>query len=86
MKYIRNEKIVTANISNELGMLNIESGKYYVADSIAVDIWKMLFEAKNINQLVDELINEYDVTFDKCKNDVEKFIQHLVDKKLVLEV
>lgn len=85
-KYKRNIAIEAAAIGDELGMLNVNEGKYYVLDSIGKDIWDFLDKEKSIEEIVEDLIKKYDVTKEQCHSDIEELIKGMLNKTIVLEV
>jgi len=85
-RYHKNEEIETVEMADELGMLNIKTGLYYVLDSIGVEIWSMLEQPNDINSIVLALQKEYDVNHLNCKEGVEALIFSMKDKGLILEV
>lgn len=85
-RYIRNNDCETVNIGDEIGMLDVETGTYYVLDSVSVDIWNLLEKEISIGELVDHLMKTYTVDQEICKNDVEKFLEDAYEKKLVVRV
>jgi hypothetical protein len=80
---IRRDDIPTASIDGEVGMMNVEKGKYFSLDAIGSKIWELLKSEKNIKQIVIELVKEYDVDFDTCSNDVLELVKRFVDEGLV---
>ena len=45
-------------------------------------LWNLLNDEKTFDELVDELISEYDVDIETAKADVKEFIELLNDKKV----
>ncbi len=85
-KYLRNEQIETVEMANELGMLNIETGLYYVLDSIGLEIWNVLDCPIELKEIVEKMKVVFDVDYNRCYEDVEKLIENMIDKQLVVEV
>ncbi|MBI9014114.1 MAG: PqqD family protein [Clostridiales bacterium] len=85
-RYHRNLKVESAEMTDELGMLNIETGRYHVLDSVGKDVWNLIENPVTVESIVAELVKEYDVDELTCKNDVEVFIDLMLEKQLVLEV
>lgn len=81
--YVRKNQIEAAVIGDELGLLNIETGKYYLFDSIATDVWNLLETNKSLNEIVNELLCSYDVGKEECERDVKKLLHQLTDSDLL---
>lgn len=80
---IRREDVPTTDIDGELGMMSIEKGKYFTLDEVGTRIWGILETPHSIKEIVDVLIQEYDVDFDTCANDVEELIEKLLQEDLI---
>jgi hypothetical protein len=71
---IRAEGFTTAPVQNELMMLNVEQGAYYSLDPIAAEIWNMLESPTSVNQIIKQLLLRYEVTLERCQEDVLAFL------------
>lgn len=81
--FVRNNQIETASMGEELGMLNVETGMYFILDSIASDIWQALEKPMTINHLVMHLMKIYEVGQETCYVETEMFLNELIANKLV---
>ena len=79
----RNNEVFASQIDDEVVMMNIQSGKYYGMDTIGSRIWELINEKIQVQQVVDQLLEEYDVSQEQCKNDVLEFLKELNENKLV---
>lgn len=62
---------------NFTGMIKLnETGK---------DIWQALIDGKSEEEIVNLIVNEYDVTEEKAKNGVQKFLDKMKDKGFIVE-
>ena len=57
-------------ISKELGdetvLLELDSGSYFGLDAIGTRIWKLINDGKNLNEICDTLLDEYEVSRKDC--------------------
>ena len=83
IKYKAKEDIVATKVGDEIGMLDIESGEYFMIDSIGADIWQIIESEMTISDIVDKLELEYNVDRDMCEKDTREFLDILVSKGLV---
>ncbi len=65
----RNNSVLTARLDEELAMLNIERGMYYGLDEIATHIWEKIAEPRRVSDVCNELIDEFDVSADRCQRE-----------------
>jgi len=80
----RNEDITIAKIDEELGMLNIETGNYYMINGIGSDIWKLLENKMIFNDLITQLMLIYDVKRDICEEETIQFLMELHENLLLI--
>jgi len=80
----RNTSIESAQMGNEIGMLHIELGKYYVLNDIGADIWNRIEKPISMATLIENIIGEYDVEYDQCKAEVMEFANELISKKIAI--
>ena len=73
----RQENMIEASIDGETVMMNADSGHYYGLDSIATRIWQLLETPQTLQDLVNALVKEYEVTPEQCESDVTAFLQDM---------
>jgi hypothetical protein len=79
----RKDEIVTANMEGETVMMSVETGKYYNLGAIGGEIWEMLGTEKSFSQIIDELVDRYDVERAQCAKDTTAFLEHLRSQGLI---
>lgn len=77
--------ILSSQIGNEIVLLDVASGKYFKIDEIGSSIWEHLREPKTLENLVEILMNEYDVQKEQCLNDVSKFLEELKSNDFLMD-
>ena len=80
----RNNAIQTAPMGDELGMMHVETGKYYLLDSVGHAIWNMAELPLSFETVVENLMEIYDVTQDDCARDVRVFVLDMVQKQILI--
>lgn len=80
----RNEEMISADLDGMTVMMSIDNGKYYGFDEIATVIWDSIDKPLKVEELVDKLTREFDVSKEACEKDVLEFLEELYEKKLVL--
>lgn len=73
----RAEGFTTAQVRDDLMMLNVEQGAYYSLDPIGAEIWQLLEQPGTVQQLVDKLLKRYTVSPEQCQADVLAFLDEM---------
>lgn len=68
---------VSSKLDEETVILNTKSGVYYGLDSIGTSIWNLIDQPKNIGEIRDYLLSEYDVEPSECDRDLLEILQEL---------
>jgi len=79
----RSENLLTSKMDDELVMMNLEKGEYYGLNVIATRIWSLLEQPQSIEQLINCLTDEFDVSRDKCLNDIAPFLENLMNRQII---
>lgn len=77
------DDVVSCDLDGETAILNIESGIYFGLDPIGTKIWNSLKKPCNISNLVEMIMNDYDVDKKRCENDLIELIKNLKESGLV---
>lgn len=79
----KNQEILTTEIENELGLLNISSGVYYSLNATGKVIWDLLNDPVPVNSLISQIRNNYDVDEETCREDVFEILNHMYKNRLI---
>jgi hypothetical protein len=79
----KNEEILETSVDDGLGMMNLETGKYYTLNHIGMKVWGLMKEEIPIKQLVGLLQHQYDASVEEIENDVLEYIRLLSSQGLV---
>lgn len=80
----RRSNILFNKIEDEVVMLSLENNEYFGMEKVGSRIWELLENPLTFRQLINNLIEEYDVDERQCTKETITFIQKLEDKKLVI--
>lgn len=80
----RKSGLMTANMDGAAVMMDISTGKYFNLGQTGGRIWELLEQPLRVEKLICALIEEYNVTYERCREDVLPFLQQLVDKGLLI--
>ncbi len=64
-------------------MLQLESGVYHGLNPVAGRVWELLETPSTVGQVVDALLEEYDVERERCESDVAALLVALREAGLV---
>lgn len=82
-KVVAAEDTLSTNLDGESVVLHTGTGQYYGFNSVGTEIWESLSSPRTVDDVVQHIAMEYDVTHDKCREDVESLVAELIDKDLV---
>jgi hypothetical protein len=85
MVLTRSEEYLHHEVDSEMVMMNINSGLYVSLNKTGKSIWLILEEPKSVNEIIENLATEYEVTKEQCKKDTLPFIEKLINKKIIIE-
>lgn len=71
-------KMNVTELSDEKVMVDFQTGKYFMIKGVGNDIWEMLGEEKiSVSEIIQKILDEYDVDEDTCKEQVFDFLNQL---------
>ena len=70
-------------MGEEVAMLDMESGKYFVLAEVAASIWERLSEPVRPAVLCAALTDLYEVSLEQCRAEVLAFLENAHAKGLV---
>lgn len=82
-KFRRVEDMLGAAVGDELLMMSIEKGSYFSLNSVAARIWELLEQPCTLDELVDSLMQEYDVPAATCREETVRFLAALRERGML---
>ena len=76
--------VVISEINNESVLLNLNTGIYFQVNEMGSFIISELTNYQNIATLQEKIIFSFDVSDEACKDDLENFLETLLEKNLLL--
>jgi hypothetical protein len=80
---VRIGDLVTAPMGDELAMMDMVTGTYFVLDKVAAAIWELIERPMAVRALCDRLRERFDVPEGRCEAEVIPFLEKLALKNLV---
>ena len=82
-KYYRNQQIIDGELDNNQVMMHIEKGKYFGLNPVGKRIWELINEPKTFSEITNQLLVEFNIEEEVCKQEVDAFLQKALDADLV---
>lgn len=73
----------SCDISDETVILHLRNGKYYGLNQVGSHVWRLIQESRTIDEILDNLLAEYDVDAKQCKEDLIALLQDLQAEGLI---
>lgn len=71
---IRNNQIIARQIDGEFVVLDINVGKLYKLNPTAKIIWRFLAKPRTVDEIVERIINEFDISEKIARKEVSQFV------------
>ena len=73
----RNGTWLSARVGDELVMMSVSSGNYVTISKVGARIWELVEQPRTFDALCDQLVREYEVTPEYCRESVTRFLAEL---------
>ena len=77
------EEVLFQEVSGETVLLDLASESYFGLDSVGTRIWALLKEDKSVGQVLDALLEEYEVDRGTLEADLEELLDKLLAAGLI---
>jgi hypothetical protein len=74
---------ISCNLSGEIVILSVESGLYFGLDQVGARVWELIQQPRSVSEIVDLLIQEYDVDEQRCGHDVLELLDEMQRRQLI---
>ena len=71
------KKLDVTDLSGEKVMIDFSSGKYFMIKGVGNDIWDLISDGIVVGDIIDKLLQEYDVTEEVCEREVISFLSKM---------
>jgi hypothetical protein len=82
-KIVQTPEILATTVDDETMMMDLESNNYYGMGRVGSHIWELLKQPLTVVELCATIQDFFEVDSETCQRDVLRFVQQLVDEKLV---
>jgi hypothetical protein len=69
---------ISAKVGDELVMMSAQTGNYVGLTEVGARIWELIGTPQDVDALCNKLQDEFEVSAETCRSDVEAFLNELV--------
>lgn len=80
---VLNKKIEVADLAGEKVMVDFDTGKYYLLKGPANEIWALIQQPTTVTQVVDSLLDVYEIDRPTCLQNTADFLQQLAENNFI---
>jgi hypothetical protein len=84
--YERAIELLEAELGDEILTLDPDAGQCFGFNSVATSVWRRLAEPAGFDELRQALLDEYEVNWTQCTEELQELMQVLVARGLVRQV
>ncbi len=74
---------VTCDLSGEAVILQLNDSVYYGLDPVGTSIWQLIQTPRTVTEVRDAIVEEYDVSPERCETDVRALLGEMAQSRLV---
>ena len=82
-KVIISPSVFAQEVDGEMVLLDMESENYFGLDEVGTAIWQAMQEKENLQEVLELLLEQYEVGEEMLENDLSDFVGKLVESGLV---
>lgn len=82
-KVCQYKEIDDVDLNGEKVMMNLDKGKYFALNQVGSRIWDIMREEIYVKDILNILLEEYDVDKETCVNNVLNYLGILEDEELI---
>ncbi len=83
---VNSEKFISSGFGDEMMLMNLETGDYIGLNTVSADIWRQAEKQTTAQQIIDYLLQQYDVEETVCKTEVITVMQQMLEKGLLIKM
>ncbi|GIQ69782.1 lasso peptide biosynthesis PqqD family chaperone [Xylanibacillus composti] len=74
---------LVSDMDGEKVMMSVNTGKYYNLGTVGGRIWELIASPVQVQHLIEQLMEEYEIDVDTCRTQVLEFLQMLLKEDLI---
>jgi hypothetical protein len=76
---------ISCQLGADAAILNLKSGMYFGLDGVGATVWDLIAEPKVVNDILETLLERYEVDRERCQNDLLALLAEL-DRRGLIEI
>jgi len=77
------DTVFAQEVDGEMVLLDMNSENYFGLDAVGTDIWQAMQEKETLQEVLEALLEQYEVEEDVLKKDLLNFVDKLQESGLV---
>lgn len=82
-KYVHSDKVSHADVQDETILLHFERSEYFGLNAVGQSVWRLLTTPRSQDEVVQKLLEEYDVEEVTLRSDIEKLLIDLQQNGII---
>jgi hypothetical protein len=82
-QYYRNSQIIDGELDDNQVMMHLEKGKYFGLNPVGKRIWDIIQQPKSFDEIVENLLNEFNVEQSRCTKEVKEFLDKAIENDII---
>ncbi|WP_160689309.1 lasso peptide biosynthesis PqqD family chaperone [Clostridium sp. C2-6-12] len=82
-KICQSKDIDATELNEEKVMMNLDKGRYFALNSVGSRIWDIVENEICVSEIINILLNEYDIDKESCEKSVINYLRRLKDAELI---
>ncbi len=84
-KYSRLVNVIDGEIDNHQVIMHINNGNYFGLNPVGKRIWTLIEQPKTLEEIISNLLSEYNISQEQCKTEVQSFLDKCVKFDIVIK-
>ena len=80
------ERVLTQRAGDSLVLLDVDGGEYFALDEVSGRVWDLCDGERDVASVIAAVSAEYDAPVETIHEDVQEFLQEMVDANLLVVV
>ena len=76
------QDVLSRELDGEVVLLDLRSGRYFGLNETAAAVWTMLKDGVDDDEMAGRLVEEFDVTTQRARDDIDAFVSVLLERGL----
>ncbi|MEK7435723.1 MAG: PqqD family protein [Pseudomonadota bacterium] len=86
MRLAVSDEVVLRDLAGEAILLDMNTNTYFGLNPVGTRVWHLLAEQQSTETIIPLLLQEFEVEERQLRTDLEKLVQQLLEKKLLIAI